>query len=229
MKLTRIIAFMFFPFMAMAYRPFKSASRRADPVEGETISAIPFELLNNVLAPAPELIPTFEFNSYDLLNSRSRKPDFHDEAMQELAKLDGTPVCHRIIVKLLMDDCQNIEGDAQGDFFKESSKIQTHLEESGTIGLAICDLERGRFNIPQACTPFTEAALMQVPYGKNDGMRISPEQVGDCVTALGEEGPSHWTSLASYRGTAKVVCRASRLDIDKGILSSKVHSWPSRY
>lgn len=167
-----------------------------------------------------EASATAKFNPHELLDAISRKPDIYNKAMLELKRLEEEPVCHRVAVQLLMNNCQGLEENGDGDYQMEGSQLQRHHVESFAASLAICDLERGRFIIPDACTPFTSSALSRASRDIKSKLRVSPDQVGGCLEALGQHH-SHWNTWLSYRDKALLFCRASRLDIDKGMSNSR--------
>lgn len=135
--------------------------------------------------------------------------------MLELKRLEEEPVCHRVAVQLLMNNCQGVEETGEGDYQLEGNQLQRHHIESFAASLAICDLERGRFVIPYACTPFSSSGLRRASRDVGSKLKVSPDQVGACLEALGQDH-SHWNTWLSYRDKALLFCRASRLDIDKG-------------
>lgn len=135
--------------------------------------------------------------------------------MLELKRLEEEPICHRVAVQLLMNNCQGLENIGESEYQLESANVQRHHVESFAASLAICDLERGAFVIPPACRPFTSSYLLRASREGNGQLQVTPDQVGSCLGALGQEH-SHWMTWLSYRDKALLFCRASRLDIDKG-------------
>jgi hypothetical protein len=120
-----------------------------------------------------------------------------------------------------MNNCQGLEESADGEYQLQGAHLQRHHVESFAVTLAICDLERGRFVIPQACIPFTSLALLRASRDVKGQLEVSPEQVGSCLEALGQNS-SLWSTWLSYRDKALLFCRASRLDVDKGILRTRL-------
>jgi hypothetical protein len=141
--------------------------------------------------------------------------------MFELKRLEDEPTCHRVAVKLLMNNCQGLENIGEDDYQSDNGHLQKHQVESFAASLAICDLERGRFIIPHACSPFTGSAMYRVARDGKGKLQVSPEQVGGCLEALGQDH-SHWNTWLSYRDKALLFCRAARYDIDKGILNNRL-------
>jgi hypothetical protein len=153
-----------------------------------------------------------------LLASLSRKPEIFTKAMFELKRLEEEPTCHRVAVQLLMNNCQGLESMEDEDYQSDYGHLQKHHVESFSASLAICDLERGKFIIPQACDPFTSSTLYRIARDGKGKLQVSVEQVGACLEALGQNH-SHWNTWLSYRDKALLFCRAARFDIDKGILN----------
>jgi hypothetical protein len=216
MKPIRIITLMLLPLMVTAYSPFRGASKSAKTIDGESSGCYLLRLLTRSVAVDTEAMPLAEFDPHELLDSRSRKSDIYNKAMLELKRLEEEPICHRVAVQLLMNNCQGLEESGDGDYQMEGAQLQRHHVESFAASLAICDLERGRFDIPQACTLFTSVALSRASRDIKGKLRISPDQVGECMEALGQHH-SHWNTWLSYRDKTLLFCRASRLDIDKGM------------
>lgn len=156
-----------------------------------------------------------EFNPDELLASRVRKPEIYTKAMLELKRLEEEPTCHRLAVKLLINNCKGLEQIGENEYDTSSSHLQKHHVESFAASLAICDLERGRFNIPHACSSFMSSTLYRIAHDGNSKLQVSPEQVGECLEALGQDH-SHWNTWLSYRDKALLFCRAARFEIDKG-------------
>ena len=157
------------------------------------------------------------FNAQELLDSKSRKSEVYTKAMFELKRLEEKPVCHRVAVQLLMDNCQGLENAGESEYQFESAHLQRHHVESFAASLAICDLERGGFFIPSACLPFTSSSLMRATRDQKGNLQVSPDQVGLCLGALGQDH-SHWMTWLSYRDKTLLFCRAARFGIDKGKL-----------
>ena len=83
----------------------------------------------------------------------------------------------------------------------------------------MCDIERTRLEIPDACSPFTNSALHQVALDGKSKLEVSSEQVEECQVALAKN-EKHLAFWIDNRKRALLFCRASRLDIDKGIYCS---------
>jgi hypothetical protein len=117
-----------------------------------------------------------------------------------------------------MNSCRTIEQSDELNLQWSSHLIQHHVEAFGAV-LTMCDIERTRLEIPDACSPFTNSALHQVALNGNSKLEVSSEQVEECQIALAKDQ----TRLAFWidnRGKALLFCRASRLDIDKGMYYS---------
>lgn len=114
-----------------------------------------------------------------------------------------------------MSNCQGLETSSEDDYQYNSAQLQRHHVESFAASLAICDLERGRFKIPNACSLFTSSVLLSASQTGTNALDVSPEHVGQCLEALGQHH-SHWNTWLSYRDKSLLFCRAARIDIDKG-------------
>jgi len=156
-----------------------------------------------------------DFDAQELLNYKSRNSEFYTKAMLELKRLEEEPICHRIAVQLLMNNCQGLENIRESEYQFESAHLQRHHVESFAASLAICDLERGGFVIPSACLQFTSSSLTRASHEQEGNLHVSADQVGSCLEALGQDH-SYWMTWLSYRDKALLFCRAARYDIDKG-------------
>lgn len=158
------------------------------------------------------------FNPSELLDFKARKPEVYTSAMVELKRLEQEPICHRTAAQLLMDNCRAIEEMDASNAQWGNAHIQRHHVESFANGLTMCDMERAKFVTPKACSPFGSSALYRASRDKHSQLDISQDQVTDCLEALGRDH-SHWGTWLSNRDKAVTICRAARLDIEKGMSS----------
>ena len=155
----------------------------------------------------------------EMLDPKSRKPELYELALANLKKLRKESTCHQIATKLYMSSCQlfqELEVQGEGSLAtKGGGRLQNYID-SFAISRAICDLETAHAVIPHECEPFREQALLSVVNLKGvQYLDISHEQIGHCMKGLHSDQKS-WTSYNSNRDSAALLCRASRLDIDKG-------------
>lgn len=164
-----------------------------------------------------------------MLEPKSRKSGLYELALTDLMKLGKESTCHQITTKLYMSSCQlfqELEVHSHGSLVtRGGGRLQDYID-SFAISRAICDLETAHAVIPEACGLFREPALLRVMNSKDtQGLDISHEQIGQCMKALHSDQKS-WTSYNSNKESATLLCRASRLDIDKGKFFS---TCPERY
>lgn len=210
MKLLLESVMFLLPTLVLSYNPFKSEARSPSVVKGQEPSG-----------HRPD-----SFNPDDLLAPRSPKPEIYTKAMFELKRLEEEPLCHRIAAQMLMNNCESLEDVNENNYQLNSIHLQRHHVESFAASLAICDLERGRFSIPYTCQPFTSSVLLRMFHERKGKLETSPEQVGACLEALGQDH-SHWNTWLSYRDKALLFCKAARIDIDKGITTNNHQLLPS--
>jgi hypothetical protein len=117
-----------------------------------------------------------------------------------------------------MNSCRNIEQSDELGLQWPSHLIQHHVETFGTV-LTMCDMERTHLEIPDVCSPFTSSALHQVALDGKNKLVVSSEQVEECHIALAKD-QSHLMFWLDNRSKSLLFCRASRLDIDKGMYCS---------
>ena len=159
------------------------------------------------------------FTPSEMLDPKSRKPELYELALTDLKKLGKESTCHQIATKLYMSSCQLFQEillyDEGSLATRGGGRLQDYID-SFAISRAICDLETAHAVIPYACESFREPALLGVINSKGvQGMDISHEQIGQCMKGLHSDQKS-WTSYNSNKDSAALLCRASRLDIDKG-------------
>jgi hypothetical protein len=159
------------------------------------------------------------FTPREMLDPKSRKPELYELALNDLKKLGKQSTCHQVATKLYMSSCQlfqELEVRGEGSLAtKGVGRLQDYID-SFAISRAICDLETAHAIIPQVCEPFQELALRNIMNSKSiQASEISHEEIGQCMEGLHSDQKS-WTSYNSNRDSAALLCRASRLDIDKG-------------
>ncbi|KAH8816172.1 hypothetical protein F5884DRAFT_775233 [Xylogone sp. PMI_703] len=169
---------------------------------------------SNIEDSAAAVRPMASFNPAELLDGKMRKAEIYTKAVMELKRLENEPLCHRTATKVLLNNCQDLEEINEENYELHSTRLQRQHVESFALSLAICDLERIKFAIPSSCEPFGSVALGLASEGEQSGLRVSSEQVGQCLEALGRDH-TYWITWTSYRDKALLFCRAARIDIDK--------------
>ncbi|KAI1457002.1 hypothetical protein F4805DRAFT_458172 [Annulohypoxylon moriforme] len=129
-----------------------------------------------------------------ILGSGSRFPSSYEVALNELRELESEPLCHRTAARLLVNNCEVLESKNEATVLTDSGRKIRDFVDSYAASLAICDLERGSFNIPRACANFREPVLNQLP--------------------LQNSGQLHNTWV-NYRHKALRFCEAARADNEK--------------
>lgn len=149
------------------------------------------------------------------LRENSRLPNIYTVAMHELQELESEPLCHRIAARLLVNNCQLLDGKDDATVMTDSGRQVRDFVDSYAASLAICDLERGSFIIPSPCAKFREQALASIPASKEARLHVSTREIDSCLTSLGKSD-SAWNTWVSYRHKALRFCEAARVDNDKG-------------
>ncbi|KAF8864833.1 hypothetical protein BDZ45DRAFT_494583 [Acephala macrosclerotiorum] len=211
MKLSQVVILMVLSGTALTYSPWRTRNQVPTASNGDSFrSEGNFDLLDAKLPNESD----DKFNPSELLDFKARKPEAYNSALKTLQELEQKPICYRMAAQLLMDNCRGVEeNDASGNQF-DSSHIRRHHVESFANGLTMCDAERAKWVIPEACSPFESFALYRAARDKHSRLDVSHKQVGDCIEALGQHS-SAWTTWVSARNQAVTICRAARLDIDK--------------
>ncbi|KAI1649256.1 uncharacterized protein F4817DRAFT_32026 [Daldinia loculata] len=121
-----------------------------------------------------------------LLRSGSRLPSSYEVTLKELRELESEPLCHRTAARLLVNNCEVLEGKNEASVLTESGRKIRDFVDSYAASLAICDLERGSFQIPRECANFRESVLSQLPIQSLGHLHVSSVEVDSCLSGLGE-------------------------------------------
>ncbi|TLD23714.1 hypothetical protein PspLS_06925 [Pyricularia sp. CBS 133598] len=140
--------------------------------------------------------------------------DVYADALRQLQQLESEPLCHRIAARLLVTNCQLLDGKDEATILTDSGRLIRDFVEAYAASLAICDLERGDFHIPSACSPFREPALAKVSAQGDLALHVSSPQIQACISGL-KSPDSAWGTYISYRHKALQFCEAARADQEK--------------
>ncbi|KAK3384194.1 hypothetical protein B0T24DRAFT_74671 [Lasiosphaeria ovina] len=150
------------------------------------------------------------------LQQPSRVPDIYAIALSELQELESEPLCHRVAARLLVNNCQLVDGKSDATILTDSGRQVRDFVDSYAASLAICDLERGSFAIPKDCAKFREPSLSQIALRNEAFLHVSPKEIGRCLSALAASDAA-WSTWISYRHKALRFCEAARADNEKGL------------
>ncbi|KAH8904464.1 hypothetical protein BR93DRAFT_917064 [Coniochaeta sp. PMI_546] len=171
-------------------------------------TVLSFSWRNEVRARPPLQSPS------EILPSDSRRADVYAVALDELKELETQPLCHRVAARLLVNNCQLLDGKDEATILTDSGRQLRDFIDSYAASLAICDLERGSFNIPYQCAKFRESALTQLAVRNEAYMHATSKEIDSCLSALGVSD-SAWNTWVSYRHKALRFCEAARADNEK--------------
>ncbi|KIH89587.1 hypothetical protein SPBR_07014 [Sporothrix brasiliensis 5110] len=150
----------------------------------------------------------------DLLQAGATRSALYQAALTELQELEAEPLCHRVAARLLVNNCQILEGKDDATVLTDSGRRARDFVDSYAASLAICDLERASFSIPPACEPFREPTLSRTPLSDTAQLHVPEAQIRACLAGLGES-PSAWNTWVSYSHKAVRFCEAARADHEK--------------
>lgn len=202
------------PWMVYPFKfPFHTNSH-SSALQGKVISFFLEFLADISLEDMLATLSPNSFNAAELLNGKMEKTEIFTKAITELKRFEHEPLCHRTATKVLLNNCQNLEEISEENYDLLSERLQRQHVESFALSLAMCDLERIKFAIPDSCRAFGSKALNLAFESGSAGLRVSSEQVGECLEALGRDH-TYWITWTSYRDKALLFCRAARIDIDK--------------
>lgn len=120
------------------------------------------------------------------LGSSSRSPSPYEVALNELRELESEPLCHRTAARLLVNNCELLEGKNDATAMTDSGRKIRDFVDSYAASLAICDLERGSFQIPRECDNFRESVLSQLSLQSWGHLHVSSAEIDGCLQGLGE-------------------------------------------
>lgn len=140
------------------------------------------------------------------------------QATLQLKRLCDQPICHRIAAHLLMNNCKGLDQIDEQNYQVNRGQLQQDQVDAFAATLTMCDMERAKFEVPEACNLFTSVKLMRAAELGID-LKFSSQQVNECLQGLGKNA-KHWATWLSYRDSALLFCRAARLSFEKGIIRS---------
>ncbi|KAI1366945.1 hypothetical protein F5Y08DRAFT_300099 [Xylaria arbuscula] len=169
-----------------------------------------------VTRPDRQQVPALEpiHSIPQLLQTNIQPSSSYELALNELKELEFEPLCHRIAARLLVNNCQVLEGKDEATVLTDSGRKIRDFVDSYAASLAICDLERGSFAIPRECAKFRETALSQLPIQNAAYLHVASGEIDACLSGLGASD-SAWNTWVSYRHKALRFCEAARADNDK--------------
>ncbi|KAK9770068.1 hypothetical protein SCAR479_13257 [Seiridium cardinale] len=154
------------------------------------------------------------YSSSQLLNTGQRPLTSYEVALHELQQLESEPVCHRTAARLLINNCQVLDGKDEATILTDSGRQIRDFVDAYAASLSICDLERGGFTISSACDNFKEPVLKQLSLGERAVLHVSSREIDHCLSGLASSD-SGWNTWISYRHKALRFCEAARADNEK--------------
>ncbi|EEY22062.1 conserved hypothetical protein [Verticillium alfalfae VaMs.102] len=140
-------------------------------------------------------------------------PSMYAVALRELQELETQPLCHRVAARLLVNNCQLLDGKDDATVLIDSGRQVRDFVDSYAASLAICDLERGSFSIPPDCSRFRETVLLNLPAFDKMNLHVSTREIDSCLTALAKSD-SAWNTWVSYRHKALRFCEAAPQNVE---------------
>lgn len=167
----------------------------------------------------PAVVPSARVSPSELLQAGMQRPLIYQIALHELQELEAEPLCHRVAARLLVNNCQLLDGKDEATVLTDSGREARDFVDAYAASLAICDLEKGSFHIPSACAAFREPVLSTLPLLRDAAqLHVSPAQIKACLTGLGDSA-SAWNTWVSYSHKAVRFCEAARADHEKSKFS----------
>ncbi|KAL7790440.1 hypothetical protein V8C37DRAFT_179911 [Trichoderma ceciliae] len=144
----------------------------------------------------------------------SKLPAMYAMALDELQELESEPLCHRIAARLLVNNCQLLDGRDDATILTDSGRAARDFVDSYAASLAICDLERGSFVIPSSCSKFQESTLARMSPPTKPQLHATTAEIDGCLEGLAQSD-SAWNTWVSYRHKTLRFCEAARADNEK--------------
>ncbi|KAG6038957.1 hypothetical protein E4U41_003463 [Claviceps citrina] len=135
-------------------------------------------------------------------------------AVAELQELESEPLCHRIAAKLLVGNCQLLDGQNEATVLTDTGRAARDFVDFFAASLAICDLERANFDIPAPCDNFRESVLANLPAPSRPQLHVATAEIDKCLEGLARSD-SAWSTWVSYRHKALRFCEAARAENEK--------------
>lgn len=145
----------------------------------------------------------------------SKLPAMYSTALDELQELESEPLCHRIAARLLVNNCQLLDGRDDATILTDSGRAARDFVDSYAASLAICDLQRGSFDIPSVCSKFQESTLARIAPPTKPQLHVTTAEIDYCLEGLAQSD-SAWNTWVSYRHKTLRFCEAARADNEKG-------------
>ena len=166
---------------------------------------------------AADIRPPLDTNLTPFASAHSGKhrPDVYATALAELQALESEPLCHRVAAKLLVNSCQLLDGKDEATILTDSGRQVRDFVDAFAASMAICDLERGSFDIPSTCDKFRETALVELTTDTEARLHVASREIDVCLSGLADSNAA-WNTWISYRHKALRFCEAARVDQDKG-------------
>ncbi|KAL7782475.1 hypothetical protein V8C43DRAFT_197785 [Trichoderma afarasin] len=144
----------------------------------------------------------------------SQLPAMYATALSELQELESEPLCHRTAARLLINNCQLLDGRNDATMLTDSGRAARDFVDSYAASLAICDLERGSFIIPSSCSKFQESILARMSPPTKPQLHVTTSEIDGCLEGLAQSD-SAWNTWVSYRHKTLRFCEAARADNEK--------------
>ncbi|KAL7946537.1 hypothetical protein V8C42DRAFT_320954 [Trichoderma barbatum] len=161
----------------------------------------------DTLSPMSRSASTARFDS-------SKLPAMYVTALNELQELESEPLCHRTAARLLVNNCQLLDGRDDATILTDSGRAARDFVDSYAASLAICDLERGSFAIPSSCFKFQESVLARMSPPTKPQLHVTTSEIDGCLEGLAQSD-SAWNTWVSYRHKTLRFCEAARADNEK--------------
>ncbi|CAI4219455.1 unnamed protein product [Parascedosporium putredinis] len=138
----------------------------------------------------PDLPPYHSEDSLKLADSTSGMPNIYTVAAKELEALQSEPLCHRIAARLLISDCQMLDGKDEATILTESGRRIRDFVDFYAASLAICDLRPAQsIHLYQRITKILEKLTNEVDEEMREKMHLFGDGLREASKEVEELSP----------------------------------------
>ncbi|KFA61519.1 hypothetical protein S40285_04536 [Stachybotrys chlorohalonatus IBT 40285] len=165
------------------------------------------------VSASSDRISAWSVSTRDLANEPALS-ETYSATLDELENLESLPLCHRVASRLLINDCQLLDGQNEATLLTDTGRAIQDFVAGYAASLAICDLERGNFHIPSACAKFREPELARLSRSSSPKLYASTLEINRCLEGL-KQSDSAWITWVTYSHKTFNFCKAAREVKDK--------------
>ena len=179
--------------------------------------------------------PSIDLGLTSLMQQRPvHESEIYSKALDIIKSMESAPSCNRLATFTLIDSCRSLE--RQNDKLDDNANVELdQVKSTFAARLAICELIGAHADVPDQCLSLVPQVIQRQNHKircflpgshckssdhSHDPQRqqyalVNQEQTSRCLGAL-ESRPQWWTSYSNARQNAISICRAARVEIERG-------------